>query len=184
MINLLPTKEKREILAGRSNRLLVRYSILLVVVIMMMLCAFAVVWFYLQNTREVNQARIEQNEASSRQLLAKQTAINEFRSNLQTAKTILDKQVNYSAIVLKVASTIPRGVVIDQLTLDPKTFGTPTSLTARVKNEAAALALKDSLTKSPYYNDAHFDSISRSDDPSGYPYQVTMTVTFTKELLK
>ena len=184
MINLLPTKEKREILAGRSNRLLARYIVLLAIVTCMMLIAFAFVWFYLQNTKGINQTKIKQNEASSQQLLAKQNAINEFRSNLQTAKTILGKQVNYSAIILRVASTIPKGVVISQLSLDPTTFGTPTTLTARATSEAAVLKLKDSLTNSPYYSNAHFDTIANSDDQSAYPYQVTMTVTLTKELLK
>ncbi len=185
MINLLPTQQKREILAGRTNRLLVRYIVLLAIVFGMMLLAFGFVWLYLQNTRSINQAKIEQNEASSRQLLAKQAAINDFRTNLQTAKTILDKQVNYSTIILRVASTIPDGVTIDQLTLDPTTFGTPTVLTARAKSEAATLALKDSFTNSPYYSDAHFDSIAKADDvKNGYSYSITMSVTLTQELLK
>lgn len=184
MINLLPTREKREILAGRSNRLLLRYTILLSIVTVAVLLAFVFVWLYLENTRSVNQAKISQNEASSKQLLSKQQAITSFRSNLQTAKSILDKQVNYSAITLRVASTIPSGVVIDQLTLDPATFGTPTKLSARAKSETAALQLKESLTNSPYYSNAHFDTLSRASDESGYPYQVTMTVTLTQELLK
>lgn len=185
MINLLPTKEKREILAGRTNRLLVRYILLLSVVIVMMVLSFAFVWLYLQNTRGVNQEKIEQNTASSQQLLSKQQAIDSFRSDLQTAKTILDKQVNYSTIILRVASIIPDNVVIEQLTLDPATFGTPTSLAANAKTEKDALNLKASLTSSPYFSDAHFDTITRTDNEnSDYPYQITMTITLTKELLK
>lgn len=185
MINLLPTREKREILAGRTNRLLVRYIILLAIVIVLMVIAFIFVGLYLENTRSANQAKIEQNEANSQQLIAKQKAINEFRTNLQTAKTILDKQVNYSAIILKVASTIPPGVIIDQLTLDRSTLGTPATLTAHAKDEKAVLALKDALNKSSYYSNAYFNNIAKpSDTSSDYPYQVTMTVTPTQELLK
>lgn len=185
MINLLPNDEKREILAGRTNRLLVRYNILLVVVIIMTLAAFGFVWLYLENIRNSSQEKIEQNEISSRQLLSKQQSINTFRSNLNTAKTILDKQINYSAILLKVASTIPSGVVLDELTLDPSTIGKPTVLNARARSEAALLKLKESFSESSFYSDAHFDTITRtSSDNDKYPYHVTMTVTFTRELLK
>lgn len=184
MINLLPTQEKREILAGRTNRLLVRYIVLLAIVTGLMVIAFAFVWLYLDNTRSANQAKIDQYEASSHQLATEQQAINAFRSNLQTAKTILDKQVNYSSIILRIAQTIPSGVVIDQLSLDPKTLGTPTTLTVRAQSEAAVLALKTALTSSPYYSNAHFDTIALPDSSTNkYPYQVTMTVTLTRELL-
>ncbi len=184
MINLLPVQEKREILAGRTNRLLVRYIVLLAIVIALMLAAFAFVWLYLDTIRSSSQAKIDQNEASSRQLVAEQQAIDAFRSNLQTAKTILNKQINYSGILLRIAQTIPSGVVIDQLSLDPATFGTPTTLTARAKDEAAVLALKAALTNSRYYSNAHFDTIVLpGDSNSNYSYQVTMTVTLTRELL-
>lgn len=184
MINLLPTQEKREILAGRTNRLLVRYIVLLAGVVGLMLIAFAFVWFYLDNIRSTNQAKIDQNDTASRQLATEQQAIDAFRSDLQTAKTILDKQVNYSDIVLRIARTIPKGVVIDQLSLDPTTFGTPTTLTARAKSEAAVLALKAALANSPYYSNARFDTIALPGDSSNpYAYRVTMFVTLTQELL-
>ena len=185
MINLLPNDEKREILAGRTNRLLVRYNILLVIVMIMTLAAFGFVWLYLENIRTSSQEKIEQNEISSRQLLNKQQSINTFRANLNTAKTILDKQINYSTILLKVASTIPSGVVLDELTLDPSTIGKPTVLNARARSEAALLKLKESFSESSFYSDAHFDTITRTaSDNDKYPYHVTMTVTFTQELLK
>ncbi len=184
MINLLPTREKREILAGRTNRLLARYIILLAIVMGLMLIVFVFVWFYLDNIRTTSQTKIDQNEANSRQLVTQQKAIDDFKSNLQTAKTILDKQVNYSHIILRIADTIPHGVTIEQLSLDPTTFGTPTTLTARAKSQAAVLALKTALTNSPYYSNAHFDTIALPDTPGNeYPYQVTMTVTLTRELL-
>lgn len=185
MINLLPTNEKREILAGRTNRLLVRYLFLLLIVIVMTLAAFGFVWYYLETTRSASQARIEENEASSRQLLSRQQAIASFKTNLKTAKTVLDKQVNYSTILLRVSSTIPAGVVLNQLTIDPATIGTPTTITARARSESALLKLKDSLTQSPYYSDAQFGTITKADDSSdGYPYQISMTVTYAKELFQ
>ncbi len=185
MINLLPTSEKREILAGRTNRLLVRYIFLLIVVMVMTLAAFGFVWYYLETTRSTSQAKIEENEANTRQLLSQKQAIAEFKTNLKTAKTVLDKQVSYSTIVLRVASTIPDGVVLNQLTLDPTTVGKPTVITARARTEAALLKFKDVFAGSPYYSDAQFGTITNTEVSSDkYPYQITMTVTFTKELFQ
>lgn len=185
MINLLPTDEKREILAGRTNRLLVRYIFLLLMVMLMTVIVFGFVWLYLNTTRSTNQEKIAENEQSSLELRDDQLAINNFRANLQTAKTILNKQVNYSTILLRVASTVPEGVVLDNFLFDPATLGTPTVLNARAKNDAAVLKLKDSFVSSKYYSDVRFNTIDNNDSKTDpYPQHITITVTYTPELMK
>lgn len=185
MINLLPIDDKKEILAGRSNRLLVRYILLFLALAVFMILSLVAVYIYLSNTKSVAEANIASNENDSRELLAKQQEVNAFKSDLATAKQILDKQVNYSSIILKAAGVIPSGIIIDNLTLDPETIGTPTKFNARAKSEQAAIRFKDALNKSPYFENAYFDTISteESESNSGYAYSVIMTVTFTRELL-
>lgn len=182
MINLLPEFEKREIRAGISNRLLVRYLLLFLALAVFMVLSMVAVYFYLVNTKSVAQDNIASNEADSRELTAKLQDVNAFRSDLATAKQILDKQVNYSAMILRFARSMPSGVVVDTLSLDPETLGQPTKINARTKSEQAAINLKDTLNRSPYFEDAYFDTISRAEG-GDYPYSVTMSVTFTKELL-
>lgn len=182
MINLLPDFDKREIRAGISNRLLVRYLSMFLGLAVFMLLALIAVYFYLANTKSVAEDNISRNEVDSRELTVKQQEVNSFKSDLATAKQILDKQVNYSSIILRFASSIPSGVVVDNLALDAETIGQPTKINARTKSEQAAINLKDSLNRSSYFKDAYFDTISRTDDDD-YPYSVTMSVTFTPELL-
>lgn len=187
MINLLPINDRKEILAGRSNRLLVRYLLLLLAFAFFLIVALSAVYVYLSNTKAVAEDNIASNEADSRELLAKQQEVNAFKSDLATAKQILDKQVNYSSIVLRVAGVIPSGIVIDSLALDPETIGTPVKLNAKAKSEQAAIEFKDALNNSPYFQDAYFDSINSAasgDESVGdYRYSVIMSVTFTQELL-
>ncbi len=182
MINLLPVQDKKEILAGRTNRLLVRYLLLFLALGVFMILALVAVYFYLGNVKSVAESNIASNDADSRELMAKQQEVNSFKSDLATARQILDKQVNYSSIILKVAGSIPPGIIIENLSLDPETIGTPTKLNARAKSEQAAIRLKDSLNRSAYFSDAYFDSISHNSEAQ-YPYTVTMSVTFNKELL-
>lgn len=183
MINLLPPDSKKQLAAGRANRLLLRYLILIVAFSLVVIGAIGVAYWYMDGMKRSYQAQIDDNLAASRHMADSQKQVKEFRSNLATAKQILDKRINYSSIVLKVANAIPSGVVIDQLSLDPDMIGTPVKLNAQVASEVAAERLKKSLNDSPYFTDAHYDVLARTSDPD-YPFSLVFTVTFTKELLK
>lgn len=182
MINLLPADAKREIAAGRANRLLLRYLILFIALALVLVAAIGLVYMFLQNTYASEQDKKQESENSSRQLLARRQEVEAFRSDLATAKQILDKQINYSSIILRVAGAIPDGVVISDITLDPKTIGTPTKLNAEARSEARLKALKDSLNSSPYFDDVYYDSVTKQSGK--YPYAAILTVTFKQELLQ
>lgn len=182
MINLLPPEAKKQLSAGRANRLLLRYLILLATFAVILLLIIAATHWYIDNMKQTYQATIDKNTADSLHMASSQQEVTEFRSNLAVARQILDKQINYSTIILRVANAIPSGVVIEQLSLDPATIGTPIQLNARIASEQAATRLKQSLNDSPYFNDAHYDTLTRSDDDD-YPFRLVFTVTFTQELL-
>ena len=184
MINLLPETYKKEILAGRSNLLLVRYCVLSLAVTVATVGIIAGVWLMIDRVKDISQQTIIDNEKNSFQLSAKQAEVTEFHTNLKTAKSILDKQIDYSSVALRVASTIPSGVVIDQLSLDPSTFDKPTTMVAHARSENTALELKKAFSDSKYYSDVHFNSISRGDDGSGeYPFTVNLGLTIKKSIL-
>ena len=184
MINLLPEFDKKQIRAGRINHLLVRYTIIMAAVLVLMFAEFVLTYFYMQYTKTIAEDAISDNQSKSQEILAKKQEVDTFRGNLSTAKQILDKQVDYSAITLEVASLIPKGVVLEQLTIDPATFGTATTLTAKAIDENAARELKNSLSNSSYFSDVHFNTIARAEGgDSGYPYTATLSLTFRKELL-
>lgn len=183
MINLLPPDAKSEIRAGRVNRLLVRYMLLFVLLMIVLFVAIGFAYYSLSTTKSQADERVATSLDGAKQLNAKQKEVTQFTSDLAIAKQILNKQTNYSMIILRVASVIPSGVIIDQLTLDSTTFGKPMTITAHAKNDAAALALKTAMSNSPYFQSPHFSTISAAANPS-YPITITMDVTFTQELLK
>ena len=185
MINLLPEFEKKQIRAGRVNLLLVRYTIILAAILILMVGEFVLAYFYMQYTRGIAEQKISDNQVRSQEILEKKQKIENFRSNLSTAKQILDKQVDYSTITLEIASLVPKNVVIDQLTIDPATFGTETVLTARAKNAAAAGDLKKALETSSYFDNVRFNTVAYASGGSddAYPYTTTLSITFKRELL-
>jgi len=183
MINLLPPEDKRQLQAARSNTLLLRYNFLLVGAVIFLLSATGVVYFYLNTTKASAEQTIKDNDAKVSDYASVETQANSFRSSLSTAKQILDQDVAYTKVILEISQLLPPGVVMDTLSLDAKTFGTPTTFAAKAKNYDAALKLKDSLQSSSLFSNVYFASIS-GDGDSSYPINVSLNVTIRKDATK
>jgi len=182
MINLLPPDAKAEIRAGRANRLLVRYLFLFTGLMLLLFAAIATSIYVMRTTKAQELDSIHQAEKQSVSLRKEQQQVTQFIGDLKTAKQILGAQTNYSTIILRIASVIPKGVTIESLSLDASSFTKPVTIVAHAKNDAAALALKTSLTNSKYFSDPHFSTLTTG--TGKYPITINMDVTFTKELFK
>lgn len=180
MINLLPPKAKKELRAGRANRLLLRYLLLLAGFAIILLMVTGFVYLYLQSIANAEKQKMADIESSSQELLARESDIQQFQSNLATAKQILSKQTNYSAVLLRVAQVIPSGVTLNSLTLDRTLAGTPVKLEVQATSETRLQAFKNALNESEYFDQAYYDNVVRQEGE--YQYSTTLTVTFKQEL--
>lgn len=181
MINLLPPIAKKEIAAGRANRLLLRYLLLFIGLAVLMVAIIGFVYWFLHNTNDAEQRKKADSESSSQQLMSRQQDVAAFKADLATAKQILDKQIDYSDIILRVAGAIPAGVIISDLTLSPEVIGTPTKITAQARSESSLHAFKAILNRSSYFEEVFYDTVTKQE--GDYPYSVVLTVTFKQELL-
>lgn len=184
MINLLPPDAKREIQAARANNLLIRYNLLLVSSSIFLLLAIGVVYVYLNNVKTGAQATISDNQAKVADFTPIKNQADLFRQNLSIAKQILDRQVNYTKVMLEIAAILPSGTILSGLNLDASTFGTETTLVAQAKSYDRALALKDAFSESALFSNVHFQSITSTEGASDYPMTVTLNVTFKKDAAK
>jgi Tfp pilus assembly protein PilN len=187
MMNLLPREEKRQLQAARSNTLLLRYNIFLVGVIVFLGAGTGITYVFLNNTNTNAEAQISENQSKVSSYAAVQSQANEFRSNLTTAKQILDREVAYTKVILEISNALPAGIVLENLSLDSQTFGTETILVAHAKDYSRALALKDAFGKSPLFSNVHFQSITSADGGSanpGYPITINLGVTIKKDAAK
>lgn len=182
MINLLPPEEKRQLAASRANSLLLRYNIFLVGALGFLGVAIAVTYVFLTSINATAEQTVTNNQKEVAGFAAIQTQEQQFKSNLATAKQILDKEVIYTKAILAVSRLLPRGIVIQNLSLDAQTFGTETTLSVQAKSLTAAVDLKNSLEESPLFSNVHFESIATSDSSaSGYPVAVSLAVTIDKD---
>lgn len=182
MINLLPYDTKRQIIAGRTNVLLVRYLILIGISIVFLAAVSAAVYFVLMNSRDSALGAVKTNEAKESVYSSVQAEATTFRTNLASASTILSQSVPYSNVMISIAEALPPGVVIDSLTLSAATLGVPITLNAHAKSNTAALQLKTNFTNSPIFSNVSIQSLTSAPATatSGYPIGITLNVTINK----
>lgn len=183
MINLLPNNDKRQLQAARTNSLLIRYNLLMAAIIVFLGLAVGVTYVYLNTVKNSSESVIADNAARVSDYASVQREASEFRANLATAKQILSHEVTYSNVVLEIAGLLPPGVVLDNLSLDANTFGTPITLIAHTKSYDAAIELKNTFQSSSLFSDVHFTTITSTvdaDNATNYPVTVNLSVTIKK----
>lgn len=184
MINVLPPSEKRELTASRTNSLLLRYTFLMAAFVVLVTLEMIGVYFILEGSKLSYQRTIDENQRAVSSQSAVESQATEFKTNLATAKTILDRQVHYTSIIKTISDLVPAGVIIDTLTVDPATFDTPTTLDIQVKSYNDAITFKNKLDKSGKFTNVSFKNITlKSSSNEAYKYTATLNLTFSKELL-
>ncbi len=184
MINLLPPEQKRQLRAARTNSLLLRYNTFLLGAAAFLALALITTYLYLSTAQAGAQAAIDENKAKVTSYAQVETQAQLFRTNLATAKQILDNDVAYTKIAVSIAQLLPAGTVLQNLNLDAKTFGTETVIVAQVKDYDGALRLKDAFQSSPLFSNVHFQSITTVGASTAYPITVNLSVTIKKDAAK
>lgn len=183
MINLLPKDKQKEIRAGRTNRILVSYSVSLLIILVLIVLIFLAVSLYLSAVKSRAEEDIKNSTAAASELSQEQAEITEFKNNLATAKTILDSRIDYSAVILQIAKLVPSGVVLDNLTLNEEQFGQPMTIEGHAKSESLAIKYKNILNDSQYFDNAYFESVIVDANDGSYKYGFSLTATIKPEIL-
>lgn len=180
MINLLPPGKKKQLRAGRANILLIRYIWLLVALLVLLVLFMVITYFFLVQSDQNAKNTIAENNQEAKQYSTVKAEADSFRTNLLTAKTILDNQIIYTKMATTISHDIPPGVSISSLSLDPSTLGKPMQMNAHVRDYAAAIALKKTLQQSKTFQDISFSSVSGA---SGGGINVVINLTISKDVL-
>jgi Tfp pilus assembly protein PilN len=179
MINLLPQSTKKQLYAARTNSLLLRYNILLFIAFGFLCLAVGLTYLYLSTTKAANEAIIAENNQKETDYSIVQKQAKDFRDDLSKDKAVLKQSFSYTTLILEISKLIPSGVVLNNLSLDTKSFGTPTVFTFRARSYNAALALKNSFQNSTLFSNVNFAAITGNEDTT-YPITVNLNVTIKK----
>lgn len=191
MINLLPAGDQKQLAAARSNALLLRYTLLLGIFVIAMVIEIFGVYIVMNIGKMNNEATIKENDAKAISYAPVKLQATTFKTNLATAKYILNKQVPYTALMVALAQNLPDGAVIDKIAIDPAAFGTPSVLTVNTTSYDKAINVKTSLQNAkvgdiPLFSSVSFQSVSSNGEDSNaskYPYTAVYEVVYDKKAL-
>ena len=181
---MLSPADKRELLASRTNSLLLRYIIFASLFILLLVVELGAVYVMLNASKQSSEATMRENDQLALSQVTTQKQADQFRSDLATAKVILDRQTPYTSVLKTISDLVPRGVVMDSISIDPSTFGTPIDVSVKAKSYGDAIVFRRNLSESDKFSNVSFKDINlKVDEPSEYKYTSTFSVTFKKELL-
>lgn len=185
MINIINPDQKHEIRAARINVILLRYAFMLVsLAVLIGLIYGAGFWLVNREKQAINDKLTAQVEQSKAYREVEKEA-ESFRANLNIAKSILSKETSYSTFLTTLASDLPSGAIIVNLSIgsNSTTIQKGLTLDTRTNSYAKVLELKNNLEESTLFEDVNIVNASRPTDISKltgleakYPYEASFNV--------
>lgn len=185
MINMISPEQKRDIRAARINVILVRYAVILVLLAVLVTLIYGLGFWLVEKDKIAVNDKLSSQVEQSKVFAAVEHDANTFRQNLTIAKTILDKETSYSTFLTTLASDLPSGTLLTNLSIGTATTATQKGLTldARTSSYAKVLELKNRLEQSVLFENVNIVNASRPDDISvlsglegRYPYEASYNV--------
>ena len=180
MINLLPPNDRRQLAAARTNTLLVRYVVVLPILIIAMIAEMGAVYFFMNSIQTNNRRVIAENETQAARYADVKKKGSEYKKN---AKSILDTQFPYTAVLTAIAQALPEGASIEQIAIDAQKLNTPSEIKMRVQSYQQAVDVKNILQKIKVNSKLLFSDAKIQITNYGDYYEATYNVTFSKEIL-
>lgn len=179
MINLLPDKIKKQIRAARTNVELVKYFTFLGFAVAFLALACSVTYIFLVSSKKPT----DDSQSGTVSPLSVKGQAEVISTNLSTSKSILGQQVVYSDVIMGIAAALPQGIILDKISLNDSTFGTPITLTAYARSTDNVPIIKENFDKSQLFT--NYNLISNAPDSTysaDYPIKISFSITIKKGL--
>lgn len=177
MINLLPPKDKVEIRAARVNVILLRYIMILLGAIVFLGLFMVGIYLILTSINAASETAINTSNDSSSGTGSVKTQTEVLKASLDSAKSVIQSEVRYTKLITTIAGLVPKGVILDKLSLNPQTIGAATTLQAYATNTDTAISLKDAFQSSPLFSNVSIQTISSTTGTANYPVNIVLSVT-------
>ena len=194
MINLLPPDNLKQLRAARQNTILTAYMLGMLIVMGVIIAIYGFAFALLKSTQLSSENTFRDNNTQVAKYTAVSKQTKEFTADLQTAKQLFSSSVPYSNALINLAHTLPKGVVLNDISLTPATLSAPSTITANTKSYESALSLKQTLEQSGIAKNVSIISItnnqvgsvggsSQTTTNTDYPFQISLNLTFQQKLL-
>lgn len=138
MINLMPDYMRQEIGYARRNSVLLKWLMAIILVIVGIGAVTVFGRYYIDNNTKSLQAvaEVTQERINSQNLQATQAEMQNLSNNFTTVTRLLEKQLLFSKLLVKIGSIIPNGAILRGITLS--TENSTVDLTVIAANREAA----------------------------------------------
>lgn len=181
MINLLSNGRKSRINAARANIIIVRYLSIIILAFVFITGTLFVSHSVLSSTMASADSIIESNDTKADIYSDTKQQVELLGSQLTDARNILDQEIRYSKVLIKLGQLMPEGTVLDQLTLDAIAFsGQPVPIKAYANSAAQASLIQAQFQGSSLFSQVTLQATETTGGLPGYPIVVSMNVIFNK----
>ena len=150
----------------------------------MLVAAWYAVGYYILNEQQKHYAaEIAQYEPQKSQYSETVKQADSFTKDLVVAKSILSNEVTFSNLLIDIAKTLPKNVVLANISVRAADLNKPIELSLYVVSPLDAVAAKVAFEKSAYFTDTQLRVIQLSSDmgaASGYSFNATILTTINQ----
>lgn len=181
MINLLSTEHKDEIRAARTNVILLRYMSIITLALLFLGGALYVSATVLTATKTSAEKTITSNDIKADVYSETKNSVDTLSAQLNSAKPILDQEVRYSQVLVKLGQAMPVGTVLGNITLNSGAInGAPLEFTAYAKSTNETAAIQSQLQSSGIFMQVTIKGTEDGKGIQGYPVAVQLTGTLNR----
>jgi len=181
MINLLANDRKLEISAARTNIVIVRYTAIVLLAVLFITGVMALSYSLLSTTMASADSRIATNDVKADIYSDTKKQVDTLSAQLNDSKTILNQEIRYSKVLVKIAQLMPKGTILDSLDLSAAAFsGTPVTIKAYARSASEASLLQSQFQSSPLFSQVVLQGTVSSGGIDGYPVVVSMTISLNR----
>src|SRR5574344_402870 len=113
MINLLPVETKKQLRAARTNTILIRYIITVVLAAIFLCLVILGSYYIMSESKKTAENAVISTKTNGNSYSPTVKKSNDFIADLSNAKNILAKRVSYSKIIEDLINALPSGVILE-----------------------------------------------------------------------
>lgn len=170
MINLIASSQLSELKAARRNVTLLNFNILTVIACFITLAILAGTYLFLAMQYGAAQAALETATSEKGKIAGDIKRVNDFKEDLAAAKTILSGDITLSNLAIILTDSIPQGVVVDTLAVDPTSLTEIQTITIFARSANDAITIKQQFNDSRYITNAFIQDVTDQSTMSGISY--------------
>lgn len=184
MINLIPTDQKKSILYGRRNTTLVKWIIGAIIALVGLVAITSGTLFYLSQDinnykKDIASIQGDLKDQKQEEVLAD---VSELNANFGLVVNVLSREVLFSKLLQHIGAIMPKGVILQDLSLSSDSSALTLNLSATDYQKAAQALVNLKAESNLLFREADANSVDcgSSDNPT-YPCTATMQVLLTTE---